>query len=194
MADREIAARRRTKLEAERTAAQAAGEEYAVSLNLKFRWNAGAPMPHLFSDGSRAFVLFLQDVPRVEQDERSRGADGRGSAIPALGVAEFVQVYSVKFGGPNDEVLNGHPLYGKGLDFYEAHTVVNSRWIAEEERINSVHPNHRGGWHKSLQHYVFTFHDETLECLAEDVRTEQLDCSFPEAVVRLATRFVNKGQ
>jgi hypothetical protein len=49
--------------------------------------------------------------------------------------------------------------------------VVNSRWIADQERINSVHPYHRGGWHERLNHYVFCFHDETFECIAEGFST-----------------------
>src|SRR2546423_1486653 len=67
--------------------------------------------------------------------------------------------------------IQGHPLHGKGLRTYAAHQVVNSHWIAEAERVNSVHPQHRGGWHERLNHYVFCFHDEMFECLAEGFTT-----------------------
>ena len=39
-------------------------------------------------------------------------------------------------------------------------TSFNSRWIADEEAINSVHPQHVGGWFDRLNHYFFVFHDE----------------------------------
>ena len=91
----------------------------------------------------------------------------------SLGVVEFTSVHSVKFGGPNDEVIHGHPLSGKGLSPYGAHRVVNSQWISQEEQINSVHSMHRGGWHDSLNHYLFCFHDSMFECLAEGVTARQ---------------------
>ena len=46
-------------------------------------------------------------------------------------------------GGPNDEVLNGHPLYAKGLGGYGPYPVHNSPWISNEEAINSVHAQHK---------------------------------------------------
>jgi hypothetical protein len=37
---------------------------------------------------------------------------------------------------------------------------------------------------------VITFHDETLECLARDVRTEISPSSFPDAVSATAGRML----
>lgn len=71
-----------------------------------------------------------------------------------VGVILFDGVYDVKFGGLNDEALEGHPLYGVGLSPYAAHEVINSDWIAESERRNSVHDYHRGGWQQRMKHYV----------------------------------------
>ncbi len=181
----EITARIDAELTAERTAARAVGAEYADSLELEIRWNPGAPKPLIFSSGSHAFVLFYRNVPRAAHEE--------GRFVPAVGAVEFLWVNSIKFGGPSDETLSGHPLFGKGLEYYAAHEVKNSRWIEEVEKINSVHPQHRGGWRDSLRHYIFTFHDETLECLAEEIRAEQLECSYPEAAAQIAARLVNGG-
>ena len=47
---------------------------------------------------------------------------------------------------------------------------------------NSVHPQHRGGWHDRLNHYVFCFHDETFERLAESFTTERY-LGSPRAVL-----------
>src|SRR5436189_5668267 len=54
-----------------------------------------------------------------------------------IALVEFLHCRALKFGAPNDEVLSGHPLYGKGLDFYGVHLVANSRWLAELQQINA---------------------------------------------------------
>ena len=55
--------------------------------------------------------------------------------------------------------------------------------------MNLVHPQHRGGWHDRLNHYVFCFHDETFECLAEGFTAARYVRSpravLPELVNRL---------
>jgi len=69
-------------------------------------------------------------------------------------------------GHPNDEVLQGHPLYGKGLTFYSVHQVRNSSRLAAMERANSIHPRHNAASYlKDKEHWIFTFQDETVECL-----------------------------
>jgi hypothetical protein len=152
--------------------ASIAGDEYAVELDFALPWSTGAPLPHLLANGHKTFLLFyLADTDRDWDGTRVRIVDPAAIEPEPLGAVEFHRVHSVKLGGPNDEAIKGHPLNGKGLCAYAAHKVVNSRWIAEAERVNSVHPHHRGGWHERLNHYVFCFHDETFECLAEGFTT-----------------------
>ncbi len=110
--------------------------------------DAGAPMPVVLSDAHHTWVSHYV----AADDERA--------------VLRFDGVDSSLFGGPNDEALNGHRLSGKGLAPYRFHEVIGSAWISARERENSVHPAHRGGWHALLRHFVFTFHDETFECIA----------------------------
>lgn len=45
-----------------------------------------------------------------------------------------------------------------------------------------------------LRHFVITFHDETLECLARDMRTETCTASFPEAARATASRMLDSWQ
>lgn len=155
-------------LAAEREVAEAAGDEFAVELDLELMWSTGAPLPHLLANGSKAYLLFLlEDADPSWDGTWVRVVDPAATETEQLGLIEFHRVHSTKFGGPNDEAIEGHPLSGKGLNPYRVHQVVNSRWIADEERINSVHAHHRGGWHERLNHYAFCFHDETFECIAE---------------------------
>jgi hypothetical protein len=74
------------------------------------------------------------------------------------------------FGGPNDEALNGHPLREHGLDYYGGFEVYSSSWIRALERLNRAHPRHDPGRFEGLRHFIFTFQDETFECVARGLR------------------------
>jgi hypothetical protein len=173
----------REVLAAEREAARLTGDQYAVDVDIGLTWDIGAPLPQLLANGRRTFLLFYLYLRDPGWDGTSvRIVDWAAAEQVPLGVVEFHGVHSVRFGGPNDEALAGHPLSGKGLRAYAAHRMLNSHWIGDQERINSVHPRHRGGWADRLTHYVFCFHDETLECLASSITTER-SLSSPAAVL-----------
>jgi hypothetical protein len=92
------------------------------------------------------------------------------SEADEVAVVEFESVRAHYFGPPNDEALNGHPLYQKGLRFYRVYEVQNSSWIRALERMNRVHPKHQSGMFSRYRHFIFTFHDTTLECVANGIR------------------------
>jgi hypothetical protein len=89
---------------------------------------------------------------------------GRGPAILAydtpderVAVVTVPGCLQVVCGHPNDEVLNGHPLYGKGLAFYSVHRVRNSSRLAAMEKSNAVHPRHDAATYlNNKEHWVFT--------------------------------------
>jgi len=150
-------------LEAERALADARAEEHAVPCEGFPAWDAGAPLPHLVSDGGRATLLYLgRDEDRVV-------------------VVRFHRVASVRMGAPNDEVLDGHPLHGKGLRAYAAHTVARSSWTEELQRINAVHRAYDPARWTRYHHYLLTFHDETFECVAEGFTAATTRASLAEA-------------
>ncbi len=163
-------------LQHERRLAAAKGEEHAVPLEFPVKWCAGAPCPHLFANDYKTFLAFLVR----ENDPNWDGtyvrvvnpADGLNER---LALVEFKGCLSSRLGGPNDEVFSGHPLHGKGLDGYSAQEVLNSRWLAELERINSVHPQYQPESWRNLHHYIFWFHDSTFECLAKGVYVERFE-------------------
>jgi hypothetical protein len=167
--------------EAEREAARAKGQEYAVPCDLGVSWETGAPMPHLLCAGHRAFLVFLLREPDP--------ARASGAAEP-LALVEF-RGATVKLGSPNDEVLHGHPLYGKGLVAYGAHYVMNSRWLRELEEINKVHSRYDPAHWKELKHYLFAFHDETFECLARGHEVQIHRTSMKDLVALAAQRMVS---
>lgn len=76
-------------------------------------------------------------------------------------IVEFFACSLSKFGYPNDESIVRHPLYPK-MDGYGIYEVLHSSWIAEL------------GWEKSgkARHFIISFHESTLECIARDIKLE----------------------
>jgi hypothetical protein len=85
-------------------------------------------------------------------------------------------------------VIAGHRLWGKGLAPYSAHVIANSRWLAEMENINRVHPSYHPDKWRTLKHYLLLFHDEHFECLAKDYTIEVLQDSLEHVVEIARTR------
>jgi hypothetical protein len=164
-------------LEAERALAAARNEEYAEPIDFPVQWDVGAPMPHVVMNDYRCFLAFYLHEPESEASE-------------SLALVEFERCISAKLGAPNDEVLKGHPLYGRGADWYTAQRVRNSRWLAEIEKISSVHSQYRPETWRSLTHFIFWFHDTTFECIANSFKIERRSTSMPELLAEMTRRVV----
>jgi hypothetical protein len=173
-------------LVAERELAAAKGEQYAEVIDLGVTWDGGAPMPQVISDGSTAVLLcYASEAPsntRVEGARTSVATNGRSDLIRFT----FSRCSSIRFGSPNDEALHGHPLYGRGLQFYQAHIVRNSAWVAELNAIRSAHSGNRGPSDET--HFLFAFHDDTFEAIADEVRVEDIEGSMRSALAAEAAR------
>ena len=81
-------------------------------------------------------------------------------------IVKFIGPRAHYFGSPSDETIRGHPLWELGLRPYGVFEVRKSSWIRALERMNRVHPNHNPSRFAALRHFVFTFHDNTFECVA----------------------------
>ena len=111
---------------------------------------AGAPEPCVYGDDTRLLIRYYTENEKIA-------------------VIKFPLVSIFKFGSPNDEALGGHPLIKNGLEYYSVHKVENSFWVVELEKQNSVHPQHdTNRFLKDKHHYIFTFHDSTLEVVANE--------------------------
>lgn len=119
---------------------------------------------------SGAVVLQDEYATYLTFNAMSKGADGkchdRGTAI-----VTFKRCLLTKFGYPNDEALAGHPLYARGLQFYGVFEVLRSTWastvVAQNRRS---FPDTRDDY--AGRHFIFTFHDSTFECLADELVVE----------------------
>jgi hypothetical protein len=167
-------------LESERQLAISRSEEYAIPCDdLGLRYEPNAPSPHLFSNELRTVLvvgLHLREVwaPLIED---LSDPSGENQAI-----IEFHGCRSARLNGVNDEAINGHPLYGRGLATYQPHYVGNSRWIKELQSIHSVHPAYDPARWKDLKHYLLCFHDDMFECIARSHTVEKTSASWTEIV------------
>ena len=160
-------------LKAERELALAKGEETALALDWPIMWDIGAPLPHVLSSGLKTFLLYYarRDDPNWDGTYITIANPSASDGTPVV-LVEFIGCEVFSFGGANDEVMHGHPLRGKGLGSYTAHTVANSRWLAEQQKINSVHDQYRPETWQNFKHYILLFHDEMFECIARDYMVE----------------------
>lgn len=175
----------------ERELAAAQGEEYAIPLDFPVKWDAGAPLPHVLQNDWKTFLTFYVRVPDPAWDGTYVTIKSPGSgAVESLALVEFNGCISARLGSPNDEVFEGHPLSGKGLDGYTAQQVVNSRWLAELEAINKVHRCYSPDFWRKRKHFVLWFHDTTFECIAESFNVELYQESMAALLARACERLL----
>ncbi|UCF96944.1 MAG: hypothetical protein JSV89_17470 [Spirochaetaceae bacterium] len=86
---------------------------------------------------------------------------------------EFDRIYDFKLGGPNDEGLRWHPLINRGLQAYSCLEVLNSTWVDQVKAQNGVaFPDSET---RKVRHFIFTFKENTFECLTNEVPRCRLD-------------------
>jgi hypothetical protein len=180
-----------TVLQAERNLAAAKGEPYAVPIEFPVTWDTGAPLPYLLQNDYRTFLtFFVHDVDPDWDGSYVAVRHPSSDLSEKLAVVEFDRCACTKMGTPNDEVLHGHPLNGKGLRGYIAMSVENSAWVKELQKINSVHSGYRAGAWRGQKHYILPFHDCTFECVAEGFKIEVFQMPLPELLAEICKRLV----
>lgn len=149
------------------------GEETAVLLDYPFPWDTGAPLPHVISNGYKTFLIYyIGENNPVWKAQTHKINDLKTGDDDITALVEFNHCYCYRFDGINDEVISGHPLFEHGLEAYAAHTIENSKWIQEQSKINAVHKNYSQALWDKRKHYIFTFHDEIFECIADGYKVE----------------------
>jgi hypothetical protein len=97
-------------------------------------------------------------------------------------------VRPVKLGPPNDEVLHGHHLHGRGLSGSGAYVVANSRWLAELVEMNRTHSRFSQESWEGARHFLFVFHDESVEAIADEVEVQTFRESIPSLLAETIAR------
>lgn len=131
-------------------------------------WPESAGVTYLnamvFSDGNNVFLLYP-----CKND----------TATMCL---SFVHPWSVKYGSPNDEVIDAHPFEQIGLELGAAYIVLHSRWKSELEAVNATHDQYDSKHWNELKHFVFMFKDYMFECVALKFNCEVIACTLTEAM------------
>ncbi len=166
-------------------------DEHAKVIAWSPQWDTGAPMPQVFSNGRKTFLIYLISEP----DQKWDGTyvtmiDNTSEITYPLALVEF-SGHTFRFGIANDEVFNGLPLWNKGLEGYAAHVIENSSWISELKNINKVHPYYNEERWKDKKHFVLLFHDEIFEVIATGYKIETFRTAFGQLATEVA-KLMNK--
>ena len=87
-------------------------------------------MPVVLADEWQVLVVYLLEDRDPDWDGTTVRVVNSASA-GVVAIAHFSGVWATQFGAPNDEALDGHPLFACGLRSYGAFTVEPSSWKAE---------------------------------------------------------------
>ena len=187
----EFKAAQKDVLRLERELAKYKGESYAVPFDFPVKWDIGAPLPFLLCNDYKTFLSFYISDPDPNWDGTYVNVVAPSSSEPAsLCLVKFNRCVSAKLGHPNDEVHHGHSLSGRGLETYTAQIVMNSKWIDEVAKNNSVHSYDNPENWKNLKHYIFWFHDSTFECLAESYEVEVTSETMGDLLNRIQVKLL----
>ncbi len=146
-------------LNRQRALASYRGGEVAIPLEWPCLWTGSSRLIYMF--GYRRRNAFFYDALRDTWSESERRWGNK------VVQATLINEYNIRIGGPNDEVLEGHPLWGKGIDYGDAFVINNSEWKRTYQEINKAHDNYNEVSWQTLQHFMWTFHDYMVEALAE---------------------------
>jgi hypothetical protein len=128
--------------------------------------DTGAPCPMILCGNNFLHLAYYLSEQIENWDGQPRFVNpttpGKWCAL-----VRFQMPQSHMFGSPNDEASPGHPLAQRGLEPYSVAEVKNSSWIRALKHMNSAHPRHRPDASQSMRHFIFAFHDNTFECVAD---------------------------
>lgn len=136
---------------------------------LNIGWNAdpNAPEPDITVHGTDVMLEFYLNAFAYEGF-----SEGDKAKIT------FHDCYLYRDGSPNDEgfYLYNQSRYKKyGIEWGEFYLVHHSDW-----RENFPDPIRVGTFHDHLQHYLFYFREQTVECIASSFRMEFYAGAFPK--------------
>lgn len=147
--------------------------------------SVGAPCPLVFATEHSLYVTFyLNQIDPSWNGTTVKVVNTQSEGEPSM-IVKFERVTAHYFGMPNDEAISGHSLYPLGLEAYSYYEVMNSSWRDELEKMNRVHPYHKKAHYDDVRHFIFTFHDTTLEVLARSYSAKITNLPLRENMDRI---------
>lgn len=149
----------------------------------------GAPLPRVLASDSRLVLLYIAEaVDAAWQGQTARSVSPQ-SADEIVVTLDFARPLAHYFGPPGDENFRNHPLASRGLSPYGAFTVADSSWVRQLERMNAVRGADAVRVQTDLQHFIFSFHDSTFECVARSFELEVRGGSLHGVAAEVLSRF-----
>lgn len=112
-------------------------------------------------------------MPEIKADENDLEITFYLLESDRRGKLKFKSVLQFTFGYPNEEAIEGHRYYALGLLPFKFVEVQDSEIIKNIIKANRVHQYHKDELFKEWRHFVFPFHDTTLEVIAKFYEFEQ---------------------
>jgi hypothetical protein len=169
------------------------GMEVAMPSDWPANWTFSAySFPVMLCNGLVTMLVYdcLTDTSNTGS-EKPASVEEHNRRANLVALVTFVNCASSGLGTPNDEVIEGHPLYGRGIAVGGAYLVSNSRWIEELRRVNSVHSQFDPGHWDKLNHYLLFFKDRTFECVAGTVVAERYEAQVADVLAIATERLLN---
>jgi hypothetical protein len=137
--------------------------DHVIELELPWPPGGGAPEPRLWVSEHEAVLAYLVGPTGTEPD--------------TLALLRFPRCQFAMFGPPGHNGFFEHPLKRQGLELYGIYEVLNSsfdpgkrQWITDARGApRPANPGRPSGGRGSSRHFIITFHDQTFECIADDI-------------------------
>ncbi len=147
-----LVAREMKRLDLERQLGDLRGDEYAEPLNFEltvgFDWYSFASFSgdaHLVCNLDKDYAPYQSVIFR------------------------FIDSVETKFGGLNDEIIEEHYLYGKGLGLCGFFVVRNSNWKKITKEAMKKHTFYNAKLWSKINHYLFRDKGGDFACLASSI-------------------------
>lgn len=149
-----------------------------VKLDLGIEPETGAPMPFVLASEREVNIVFYgsREVSEHPSEE-------------CVAIASFDGHQIIRFGGPNDEAIEGHPLYKNGLESYGIFEVVNSSAVVQLEAENRVHFPKSD--YSDVRHFIITFHVSMYEG-AGDLTITVSDKSYKDTIRMVVEKMLTR--
>ncbi|GAB5526198.1 MAG: hypothetical protein Roseis2KO_40700 [Roseivirga sp.] len=106
-------------------------------------------------------------MPEIAATEHDLSVSFYLSDTEERGILKFKSIVQFTFGYPNEEAISGHRYAELGLVPFTFVEVDGSETIQSIIQANKVHPYHKDEHFREYRHFVFPFHDTTLEVIAK---------------------------
>ena len=158
-------------------------EMYLETIDSIPKCDVGAPSPAIYSDELYVYLFYYLPYDVEHWDGtyvniRDNNTDEGIVCIKFEGCNQF------KFGSPNDEAIEGHPLYRYGLEAYTFFEVKNSEWVDTLMKMNRVHFHHKDEYFDKCRHFIYFFHDNCFEIVCNSYSYEIINTNIKEAIIK----------